>query len=187
MRVSEIVYSSIKPGKAEKWLRVVIAVAVFISVTFMGSVALANAGGVTQISGESTFADPGDCTDPVTGANGQAPDFAFNLTGDLSGCRYVFVETAECTPSGVYLETGTDIYVGSGREGDDGTFRTTYRFEAKYADCGNLIGEVHGRCQHQVILGTGTGDYEGASGQLEMSDQIAGDVITISYKGHLRW
>jgi hypothetical protein len=90
-------------------------------------VAPASAGGATQISGIGYFPGEGECVDPVTGPEGQSPDFALKLTGDLEGCWYVIVETSECRPSGTYMETGIDIYVG---EGDEGMFSTTYRFTA---------------------------------------------------------
>src|SRR5262249_53526759 len=73
------------------------------------------AGGATQISGIGFFADPGECAD----SEGNGSDFALRMTGDLEGCLYVFVETAECSPSGTYRETGNEIFVGQ-YNGEDG-------------------------------------------------------------------
>ena len=91
------------------------------------------AGGATQIAGIGFFADPDECTD----SEGNGSAFAQRITGDLDGCLYVFVETAACSPSGTYRETGNEIFVGQ-YNGETGTFRTTYKFEAKYQDCPNL-------------------------------------------------
>jgi hypothetical protein len=101
------------------------------------------------------------------------------MTGDLEGCLYTFVESAKCSPSGVYLETGTETFVGQG-----GTFRTTYRFEAKYQDCANLAVEIHGRCQHPIIAGSGTGPFEGVTGRLDFKDDI--EAGNFPYRGHLK-
>jgi hypothetical protein len=156
----------------------------FIALTVMILLLIAapaNAGGATQISGIGFFAEPGECTDP----EGQGADFALKMTGDLEGCHYVFVETFECSPSGTYRERGTEIYVGGGGEGDDGTFGTTYQFSAKYEDCPNPINEIFGRCQHPIIAGSGTEDYEGVTGRLDFKDDIAAG--NFPYRGHLRW
>src|ERR671911_1660353 len=107
------------------------------------------AGGATQISGVGVFDDPpadGDCNDP----EGVGDDYALVLTGDLEGCLYTFVETAQSSPSGTYRETGTETFVASD---GSGTFETAYRFEAKFG----LAGEIFGRCQHPIVEGSGTG------------------------------
>jgi len=136
------------------------------------------AGGATQISGVGVYADEGTCEDP----EGVGDDYALILTGDLEGCLYTFVETAVSSPSGTYLETGTEVFVASD---GSGTFETTYRFEAKYEDVSNPATEIFGRCQHPIVKGSGTGIFEGVTGRLDFKDDIeAGD---FPYRGHLRW
>ena len=185
MHVQETFGTIIKPTAADKWPRVTIAALVLSAIALLGLVASASAAGATQISGVAFPAASGECEAAVTGPNGQAPDFALNMTGDLDGCHYIFVETFECSPSGTYVETGTELYVGSGQEGDDGTFRTTYKFTAKFEDCANLGGEIFGRCQHPIAAGTGTGDFEGVTGRLDFKDDISAG--NFPYRGHLRW
>ena len=104
------------------------------------------------------------------------------MTGDLDGCLYTDILTTESSPSGTYRETGTELFVAS-----DGvsTFETTYRFEAKYEDVDNLAGEIFGRCQHPIVEGSGTGDFEGVSGQLFFKDEVESG--TFLYRGHLRY
>ena len=134
----------------------------------------------TQISGIAFFADTGECVDP----EGVGANFALIMTGDLEGCLYTFVETAESSPSGTYRETGTEFFVGS-YLGESGTFETTYRFEAKYEDVTDPATEIFGRCQHPIVEGSGTGMYQGVSGQLFFKDDVeAGNFL---YRGHLRW
>jgi hypothetical protein len=111
-------------------------------------------------------------------------NFALIMTGDLQGCLYTFVETAQSSPSGTYRETGTELFVGS-YLGESGTFETTYRFEAKYEDVANLVGEQFGRCQHPIVKGSGTGSFEGVSGQLFFKDEVESG--TFFYRGHLRY
>jgi hypothetical protein len=137
----------------------------------------APAGGATQISGVTLFDEADTCDSASVGA-----DFALLMTGDLDGCLYTFVQTAQSSPSGTYRETGTELFVDS-----DGTstFETTYRFEAKYEDVDNLAGEIFGRCQHPIVEGSGTGIYEGVSGQLFFKDDV--EAGTFPYRGHLRY
>jgi hypothetical protein len=156
-----------------------LAIVAFISVASTApSPALAE--GATQISGVAFFADTGDCEDP----EGVGANYAVIMHGDLEGCLYTFVETAESSPSGTYRETGTELFVGSTSEGA-GTFETTYRFEAKYEDVDNLSGEIFGRCQHPIVEGSGTGIFLGVSGQLFFKDEVESG--TFLYRGHLRY
>ena len=156
-----------------------LAVVALISVVFsVTSPALA--GGATQISGIGFFAGDGVCIDPES--NGS--DFALTMTGDLEGCLYVFGATFECSPSGTYRETGTEIFVGE-YNGMDGTFGTTYLFTAKLGECPDLATEIWGRCQHPIVAGSGTGFFEGVTGRFDIKDDVA--AASFPYKGHLRW
>jgi hypothetical protein len=137
-------------------------------------VAPVSAGRVTQISGIGEWATVQQC-DP----KGQGADYALKLTGDLDGCFYGFVEDFECKPSGIYIETGRNLYVDG-----EGTFEATYRFIAKYEDCPNLTGEVFGRCQHPIVAGSGTGVFDGVTGRLAFRDDLVAD--NIPYRGHLK-
>jgi hypothetical protein len=156
-----------------------LAVVALISVVFtVTSPALA--GGATQISGISRFAEVDECTDDPEGVDSA---YALTMVGDLVGCLYAFVETSECSPSGTYRETGTEIFVGT-YNGMAGTFETDYRFTAKYKDCPNLVEEIFGRCQHPIVEGSGTGDFVGVTGRFDIKDE---DPVAFPYRGHLRW
>ena len=137
------------------------------------------AGGATQMSGIGYYAELGQCDDP----EGQGADYALTMTGDLEGCHYVFVETAGCSAGGAYSETGTETFVGL-YNGAPGTFRTTYLFTAKYRDCANLVGEIAGRCEHPIIAGSGEGAFEGATGRLDMKDDV--ETGSFPYRGHFQ-
>lgn len=127
----------------------------------------------------------GEWNDEVISPDGQDPTFVLRMEGDLEGCHYVFVETSTCTPSGTYKETGTELFVS--KDGGS-TFRTTYRFTAKYEDCPNLAEEIFGRCQHPIIAGSGTGDFEGVTGRLDFKDDLSDPVNPeFPFRGHLRW
>ena len=56
------------------------------------------------------------------------------MTGDLEGCWYTKVEASKDngTPSGVYMESGEEVFVGSLNGGPVGTFATSYKFESKW-------------------------------------------------------
>jgi hypothetical protein len=136
------------------------------------------AGGATQISGIGAYAGPGQCTDP----EGEGADYALIMTGAFSGCHYVFVETAKCSPGGAYFEAGTETFVGT-YNGEFGTFGTNYVFTATYRDCPNFVGEIAGRCEHPIAAGSGTGIFEGVRGRFDMKDDI--EAGNFPYRGHL--
>lgn len=132
-----------------------------------------------QISGIAYFDVAGECTH----AEGQGASYALTMTGSLEGCHYVFVEPGRCTPGGAYYETGTETFVGT-YKGQPGTFRTTYVFTAKYADCPNLAGELTGRCQHPFINDSGTGVFAGIrEARIDMRDDIGAG--NFPYRGHI--
>lgn len=144
----------------------------------------ANDKGATQISGSSVYAGTGECQD----AAGAGATYALKMSGDLVGCFYVFVEESNCSPSGTYLETGREVFVGT-YNGQPGTFSTNYRFEGKYEGCVNgttpVGAEIMGRCQHPIAEGSGTGVFEGVKGRLDMKDDV--DLLIFAFKGHLRY
>ncbi len=107
------------------------------------------------------------------------------IRGSLHGCWFTHIKTASTTPHGrylKYLETGTELFEGRLDGGPDGTFTTTYVFEAKL----NLDGtEVSGHCEHPIVATSGTGGFAGAKGQVNFKD-IIGEEITYIYRGHIR-
>jgi len=106
---------------------------------------------------------------------------ALVMQGSLEGCWYTHIEQARTTNGNVYLEQGRELFVGSLDGGPEGSFTTTYRFEAKLAADGT---EVRGRCQHPIVRGSGTGGFAGATGRLDFKD-IIGEEITYVYRGHI--
>jgi hypothetical protein len=135
--------------------------------------------GAKQISGIGYFATTVECND----LEGQGNSYILTLTGSLSGCHYVFVETSRCSPGEAYYELGTEIFVGT-FNGQPGTFTTKYVFTAKYQDCSTFSGEVEGRCQHPFVNGSGTGVFEGIrEARLDMRDDT--DAGNFPYRGHL--
>lgn len=129
-----------------------------------------------QLSGTALF-NPG-CPDPPSAYDSYPP---LVMRGSLDGCWYTHIETARITPGGVYLESGTELFVGRLDGGPAGTFTTTYKFEAKLNADGT---EVRGRCQHPIVSGSGTGGFAGATGRVDFKD-IIGDPITYEYRGHI--
>jgi hypothetical protein len=135
--------------------------------------------GVAQIAGSAV---PGDdtCIDPPAGFN----DFVLDLSGDLDGCWYIDVEDGRYVDgSGMYFETGRERFVGCLDGGVCGTFDTTYRFTAKFADP-ELTQEIHGRCQHPITDGTGRGGFTGITGRVDFKDDV--DTGIFHYRGHIR-
>jgi hypothetical protein len=141
-----------------------------------------NSSGATQISGVGFYATSGECDYENQGAA-----YAIRMTGDLQGCLYAYIDEYECSPSGTYREEGREFFVGT-YNGQSGTFWTTYKFEAKYEGCENdspLGAEIFGRCQHPIVGGSGTGVFNGVSGQLNFKDDI--EAGNFPYRGQLRF
>jgi hypothetical protein len=126
---------------------------------------------------------------PCPGPPAQYSDFVdfppLLLTGSLEGCWYTNVDTFKDNgaPSGIYLETGREVFVGSLNGGPDGVFATTYRFESKWDPDVSSGPEVRGRCQHPVVKGSGTGGFAGVTGRVDFKDVVADG--TYLYRGHL--
>jgi hypothetical protein len=137
--------------------------------------------GAIQISGVGFYAASSECDYESQGAA-----YAIKMTGDLQGCLYAFIDEYECSPSGTYREEGREYFVGT-YNGQPGTFWTTYKFEARYEDCdgGPLGAEIFGRCQHPIVAGSGTGVFNGVTGQINFKDDI--EAGNFPYRGQLRW
>lgn len=159
------------------WALTTLTMMVLLGAVFAGPSPV-RAGGATQISGIGYFAEPGQCTDP----EGEGASYALTMTGDFSGCHYVFIENGRCTPGGAYFETGTETFVGT-YDGQLGTFRTKYVFTATYLDCPAFVGEIAGRCEHPILDGSGTGVFEGVTGRFDMKDDV--EAGNFPYRGHL--
>ena len=184
---TQMIDTTDKSDRANKWLGVMFAFVVLIAMVFAGFVAPVSAGSRTRVSGIGYVPEEGECTDAVKGPDGQDPDFATRLDGDLAGCQYTFVETHQCYPGGFYRETGFEIFVVDGVFGK-GTFDTTYIFKAKFEGCedGWPTGdEIYGGCHHPIVPGTGTGDYEGVAGWINFNDDVVAG--NFPYRGILKW
>jgi hypothetical protein len=153
----------------------------------------ASAGGAIQVSGVGFPDLMNECE-----AGSQGADFAVLMTGDLEGCLYAFVdvENTQCINTGnggsIYHERGTETFVGE-YNSKSGTFGTTYLFTSQWSgpcEGGFPTGEeIAGRCQHPIVAGTGTDDFEGVTGRLDFKDVIVPgnpDAITFPYRGHLQ-
>ncbi len=134
----------------------------------------------SQIDGTAFF-------DSAPGVSCPAPPSDYDsypalvMQGSLEGCWYTHIEQARTTNGNVYLEQGRELFVGSLNGGPEGSFTTTYRFEAKLAADGS---EVRGRCQHPLVKGSGTDGFAGATGRLNFKD-IIGEEITYVYRGNI--
>src|SRR5580765_6314213 len=58
----------------------------------------------------------------------QGAVYVLNMTGDLEGCLYVFIDEYSCN-NGDYLEKGRELFIGT-YKGKSGSFRTNYDFQA---------------------------------------------------------
>ena len=142
--------------------------------------AAARVAGETQVSAVGVYAAVGECTSPDEKA-----DYILSITGDFAGCLYTYVDAYRCSPGGTYREEGREHFVGI-YNGKEGSFWTSYKFESKFEACSPsgapLGGEIKGRCQHPITVGSGKGVFDGVTGRLDMKDNIEGGNFII--RGH---
>ena len=165
--------------------RRVAAVAVLaISTATIGSAADAAGPRNQQVSGTAVF-DAVACPAPPAGYTDFVDYPGLRLSGDLEGCWYTNIDTFKDNgaPSGIYLETGREVFVGQLQDGPVGVFATTYKFESKWSPDVSTGAEVHGRCQHPIVKGSGTGAFAGATGRLDFKDIVADGSYV--YRGHI--
>ena len=157
-----------------------LAVAAAASVLAILSIPAASARGTMQVSGIGVFNT--QCQPPVGSPPANLGDYPpIELSdGNLEGCWYTYVSAARINPSGTYIEQGSELFVGCLDGTTCGTFETTYTFTAKYVD-DTFAEEIHGRCHHPIV--GGTGDFAGATGVLQFKD----DVVNLKYdwRGHI--
>ena len=140
-----------------------------------------------QISGSGVFVGVGGsiCPGPPAGYTNFLDYPPLLLSGSLQGCWYTKIDSFKVTPSGVYLETGREVFVGRLNGGKSGVFTTTYKFEGKFDPDVFTGPEVRGRCEHPLVAGSGTGGFAGATGRVDFKDIVADGVVSYVYRGHI--
>jgi hypothetical protein len=172
-------------GKTVSAKRQRLALLVVLVMSLLMVSPLAANAATNQLSGDARYDFDGDqCPLPPPGPYGDFISYpGAVLTGSLEGCLYTKVVTAKQIRSGVYLETGEEVFFGSLDGGPVGTFTTTYKFESKWDPDAATGVEVRGRCQHPIAVGSGTGGFEGATGRLDFKDIV--DLGIFVYRGHI--
>ena len=134
--------------------------------------AASGAGAVIVRGDQLVLPSPNSCpAEPGTVDGG-----TYLMRGDLVGCWYtdVFnVTQQKNNPGGAFKASGMEHFEGClNTDGDDscagertGRFNTTFTFTAKIDP---TIGEIHGRCHHPIVSGSGV--FAGASGVISFKD-----------------
>jgi len=147
--------------------------------------ATAASAGTTQVSGVQSA--PVSASDPCFDTNAVA---SYAMEGSLVGCWQAdtFEVRGEGQPSGTLQATGQEHFVGCvdlngdhvcGDGDPQGTLTFTYTFTGKFDTVTSA--EIHGRCHHVVVAGTGA--FAGASGVISFHDDVA--TGTAPYRGHV--
>ena len=140
---------------------------------------------VQQLAGTAAFDTTAACGAPPAGYADFTSYPAIVMMGSLEGCWFTKVESIRDNgaPSGIYLESGEEVFVGTLNGGPRGTFATTYRFESRWSPDVSTGAETRGRCQHPIGVGSGTGGFAGAVGRVDFKDVVANG--TYVYRGHI--
>jgi hypothetical protein len=112
----------------------------------------------------------------------------YEMRGDLQGCWWI----TEFNPNPRFDDkhngraTGTELFVGW--IGDRyGSFETTFQYTAKMDGPWLSSAEIHGRCHHPIVAGTGKGDFAGITGEISFKDVLDGpDSPNYPYWGAVR-
>jgi hypothetical protein len=146
----------------------------FICVSVLAALSAASGAsgstGASVVRGTQTPVTSGPCfSDAAFGS--------YTMTGGLIGCWYTDTLVLEgLQPSGTVQLSGTEHFAGCLDLGGDGTcsagdpagtFSTTFTFSAKYDELGN---EIHGRCHHPIV--SGTGGFANATGVIHFTDDV---------------
>lgn len=141
--------------------------------------ALPSTAGTTQVGGIGVFNNT--CSPPVGSPPINLGDYPpIDMSGSLDGCWYTYVSASKFNPSGTYIEQGTELFVGCLNGTACGTFETVYTFTGKYTD-DTFAEEIHGRCEHAVV--DGTGDFAGVKGAIKFKDDVVN--LKFDYRGHI--
>ena len=161
----------------KRWTRVAVSMIGLVAALAMAPIGV-GAAGAEQVAGGSAGAAP--CTSPPAGFD---VDYVIPMTGSMEGCIYGQITSSRFHPSGTYQEEATEVFIG--RYGDRvGTFQLTEFFTAKFG-ADTFTGAFFGRCQHPIVVGSGTGGFEGVTGRIDFKDDVTNG--TVSYTGHLRF
>lgn len=139
--------------------------------------------GTTAAAGNGSLAVRG--TQLAYGTCGPNSD-GYEMTGDLVGCWWItdFQSKTDASKHNVRA-TGTELFegwIGSLH----GTFTTTFQYTAKMDGPWVSSAEIHGRCHHPVVAGSGTGDFIGITGELRFKDVVDVNPPYYPYWGSLR-
>jgi hypothetical protein len=179
--------------RRSKTKRKVKALIAGIAAFFMLSAGLAipvAAQGVAQVEGTAVPypAAPATCN---PGASGPV-DYILAMpagSGDLVGCLYGSVQSGAISPAGTVSQWTVETFIGC-LDNRCGSFQLQAHITSKFEEA-PPVGQLFGRCQHKIVAGSGTGDFEGLTGRLDFKDIISrnadGDVVGVvfDYRGHL--
>jgi hypothetical protein len=162
-----------------------LAVLFIVVVGLIVALAAPGSAATNQLSGVAVFDTTGVCPEPPTGYEDFTDLPPLVMTGSLEGCWYTKILTTKDNgaPSGIYQERGEEVFVGSLNGGPEGTFAATFKFTSKWDPDVSTGSEVHGRCQHPIVAGSGTGRFAGATGRVDFKDEVTtGEFL---YRGHI--
>ncbi len=170
---------------------IVAALIVFAGLALVPSPA--GAAGADQIGGTAVgFPNAPDTCDPTAVGPVNYILAMPEGSGSLVGCIYGVVEEATFNAGGQFLRRASETFVGC-FEDRCGSFQLDATITSRWVNGEPFVGDqVNGRCQHKIVRGSGTGDFEGVNGRLDFKDILERDAdgnllaISFDYKGHLK-
>ena len=161
-------------GHVRRWAARALLTAALASLLLPGAIAAAGTGAAAVRGTQLAY---GTC-----GANNDG----YTMTGDLVGCWWITKFESNTDPSRHnVVATGEELFVGwiGSRYG---SFTTTFVYTAKMDGPWGSSSEIHGRCHHPITWGSGTGAFEGISGELSFRDVVDVNPPYYPYWGNVR-
>ena len=161
-------------GHARRWAAQALLTAALASLLFPGTIVAAGNGAVAVRGTQLAYGTCGELSD------------GYAMTGDLVGCWWITKFESKTDPAKHnVLATGEELFVGwiGARYG---SFTTTFEYTAKMDGPWVSSPEIHGRCHHPIARGSGTGAFEGISGELNFKDVVDVNPPYYPYWGSLR-
>lgn len=107
--------------------------------------------------------------------------YTIAMSGDLEGCVYGYELEAKVLDNGIFQTRDQEFFVGSW-DGNEGTWEMREHFTSKWDP--TFTEQKFGRCQHPIVDGSGTGDFEGITGRVDFKDDV--ELGVANYRGHLK-
>ncbi len=152
-----------KPRRDHRLVRLATLVSLVFAMTLGAATPVSAGDGEMEIEVSGSLDWSAPCTAMKT-------DYAFGLTGDITGCVYGNILSEEYNEETGEYQSRDHEYWHVSVAGLSGTWESNESFYALFdPDTG---AQISGGCEHPIIEGSGTGDFESVDGEIRFVDDV---------------